>query len=361
MTIQPWVRRAVIAAAGFMPSLVAAQDASLADTLGKPGKFFRTEVPTALTLTMNVGAVRRDKGADAPWRWGSLSYAAPDGSQKELPIQVKTRGIWRLKNCQFPPLRLNFSKGSKKDTPFEGLDKPKLVNFCKDTDAHDRFILQEYQLYRVYRLISPYGHFARLVKVTYLDSAKRNQHAIRYGIMLEEPEGIAERTHGKIVKQKGAGPGDIDGYQHALVGLFEYMIGNTDWSISGLHNIELLMLPNGDLITIPFDFDYAGVVNTYYAVPDPMLAITTVRERLYRGYCSTEKDMARAVAQFKAMRPAITALYRDSIGTLLPSGTINETLRYFDDFFETINDSRRFRRQIVESCIGPKIPEESPR
>ena len=39
-------------------------------------------------------------------------------------------------------------------------------------------------------------------------------------------------------------------------------------------------------------------------------------------------------------------------GKLIDEGTVRETLRYFDEFYETINDSRSARRSIIEPCIA---------
>ena len=47
-----------------------------------------------------------------------------------------------------------------------------------------------------------------------------------------------------------------------LAFLFEYFIGNTDFSFNGLHNGELVLRPNGAPLTpIGYDFDFSGAVN----------------------------------------------------------------------------------------------------
>src|SRR3954464_12233666 len=73
-------------------------------------KFFRSQTPIVATLTTNVGRLRGDKNAaTSPWRPATLSYTGPDTAHGTVPVRLKTRGIWRLKNCQFPPVRLNFT------------------------------------------------------------------------------------------------------------------------------------------------------------------------------------------------------------------------------------------------------------
>ncbi len=268
-----------------------------------------------------------------------------------MPVQARTRGIWRLKMCDFPPLRLNFSGEKTKGTIFHNLDKPKLVSYCQDNDSYDQYMLQEFQLYRIYQLLTPVSHKARLLHLTYADSANGKVRARRYGFLIEEPKAIAARLGGKILESKGALPGDLDPDQDALFGVFQYMIGNTDFSVAALHNVELLFREDGTVLPIAYDFDFAGAVNARYAAPDEKLNIPNVRFRLFRGYCTSEESFNRVFALFKEKRPEIYALYNDSIGKLMDPGKAKETLRYFDEFYETINNPRSAKRSIIQSCI----------
>jgi hypothetical protein len=90
--------------------------------------FFETQDPIDVTLTANIGKLRGDKRTDPPWRPATMSYKGTDGSALTVPIQARTRGIWRLRMCDFPPLRLNFSGEKSKGSIFHKLDKPKLVS-----------------------------------------------------------------------------------------------------------------------------------------------------------------------------------------------------------------------------------------
>lgn len=314
--------------------------------------FFESDDPIEVTLTANLGKLRGDKSADAPWRPATMSYRGADGSALTVPLRARTRGIWRLKMCDFPPLRLNFAGATSKGSIFDKLDKPKLVSYCQNADDHEQYVLQEFQLYRIYNLLTPMSHKARLLRLTYADSASGKVRAKRYGFLLEEPGAIAARLGGKVMEQKGALPGDLDPFQDALVGVFQYMIGNTDFSINGLHNVELLFKEDGTVLPIAYDFDFAGAVNARYAIPDERLNIPNVRKRLFRGYCSDATSYAKVFALFKEKKPEIYALYGDEIGKLMDRGTVKETLRYFDEFYETINDARSAKRSIVGACIA---------
>jgi len=314
-------------------------------------KIFTDETPVAFTLTANYDRLRHDRKEDAPWRWASLTVADSAEGNIELPLKVRTRGIWRLNQCDLPPLRLDFVKSTVKQTEFAKLDKPKLVMHCRDNDEYEQYILQEFQLYRIYNLLTQYSNRVRLARVTYADSGSGKVIARRWAFLEEEPAAVAYRVGGVLVKQKGAGPSDLEPNADALFALFQYFIGNTDWSVNGLHNVELIETALG-YVPVAYDFDFSGAVNARYAVTDPSLPIRRVRDRLYRGYCVPEESYAPAFEQFNAKKDSIYALYRDSLGQLLKGDRVKETLEYFDDFYKTINDPRMAKHEIKDRCLS---------
>ena len=313
--------------------------------------FFDSETPLVATLTTNIRQIRNDRKDEAPWRAASWSFTGADGQPVVLPIRVRTRGIWRLNNCEFPPLRLNFAKKDAQGTAFEGLDKPKLVNYCRNNDRFEQYVLQELQLYRVYQLLTPASHRARLMRMTYVDSASGKTHATRMGIMLEEPDAMAERLGGQMLEQQGADKEDLDPQQNLLFGVFQYFAANSDWSTLMLHNVELVVRrDDGVLLPVAFDFDFSGVVNAPYATPDPKIPIRHVRQRIYRGMCAPPEQLSQVFALFNQKKDAIYALYRDDIGKLLLPEFVRETLQYYDEFYATINDPKKVKREFVEAC-----------
>jgi hypothetical protein len=322
------------------------------DSTGKIAKFFTSEEPITVTLTTNIKRIRSDKGENSPWRPGSLTLNDTAGKPVTIPIRLKTHGIWRLKNCDFPPIRLNFNKDSSKHTVFHGLDQPKLTNYCRDNNDYEQYVLQELQLYRIYRLLTPMSHAVRLLHVTYVDSATGKPLTTRYAFIGEEGGPMASRLNGRILKSKGATPDDLEPQADVVLGLFQYLIGNTDFALGALHNAEIVGQENGNFIPIAYDFDFSGAVNARYATPDPRLGTRTVRERIYRGYCVPNEEYPKAVALFNAKKDSIYALYSDQIGKLLQPNIVKETLEYYDEFYKTINDQRALKRNVIEACLG---------
>lgn len=64
--------------------------------------FYDDTAPVPVTLGLNIKRIRGDKGDEMPWRGAELNWTGPDGKILALPIKARTRGIWRLKNCEFP-------------------------------------------------------------------------------------------------------------------------------------------------------------------------------------------------------------------------------------------------------------------
>lgn len=318
-----------------------------------PGSaFFRDTTLFEVAFTTNLRALKRDKGDKAPWHAATLSYAdssAPNG-MRVVAARARTRGIWRLKNCDFPPVRLNFANKVAKGTAFEDLDEPKLVSYCRGSDTYEQFVLQEFQLYRIYRLLTPVSHQVRLLRMAYTDSATGKVGATKYAFLVEDPAQVAKAAGGKILNQQGAGPEDLEPQAATLAYVFQYFIGNVDFSFGGLHNAELIARPDGTNLPIAYDFDFSGAINAPYATPDPSLPIKRVRQRLYRGFCLQNALVPGAVAAFVAKKEQIYGLYRDQLGALMAPKEVKETLEYFDEFYKATATPKDIERNLLSDC-----------
>jgi hypothetical protein len=143
---------------------------------------------------------------------------------------------------------------------------------------------------------------------------------------------------------------DLDTASAVLAGLFQYFVANTDFSVAGLHNFELVTRENGQIIPVPYDFDFAGAVNAQYATVDPSLSVKQVRDRLFRGFCAPQEEYEKAFEHFNKKREAIYNLYNDDIGKLLNRRVASETLKFYDEFYRTIGDRRLAKRHILDAC-----------
>lgn len=305
-----------------------------------------------LTLRAPFRELGKDRAADTEWREARVEYMGPAGAAS-VPVRVRTRGVWRKANCEMPPLLFNFAKDSVKGTLFARIDRLRLSMHCRDNDSWEQYVLQEFQLYRVQRLLTPYSFDVRLARVAYVDSERGDTVAHRWAFLQEQDEPFADRVGVMLVEQKGAGPSDLDPYESAFFGTFQYFVANSDFSIRELHNV-VLTYKQPMHIPVARDFDWSGAVNARYARPNPVLKIRTVRQRIMRGYCAPPAEYEKVFALFREKKDAIYALYSeaDAVGRLMTPDVRRNTVRYFDDFYKVINDPSSARKEIIEGCLG---------
>lgn len=312
---------------------------------------FQAQKPIEMTLYGPFSQLRRDRQAETQYRPGYIVYKGDSGDVR-VPVRLRTRGIWRKKNCDIPPLLVNFTKDSSKTTLFAKNDRLRLTMHCKDNDDYEQYVLQEYNLYRVHRQLTKYSYDVRLARVTYVDSAKKDTVTTRWAFFQEQDDAFTDRVGVQLVTTQGAGPADLNPYESALFGTIQYFVGNSDFSIRALHNV-VLVFKDDEHIPVARDFDWSGAVNARYAVPNPILKIRTVTQRVMRGYCSDTAEYEKAFALFKEKKDAIYALYKDELmGPLMKPNVVANTLKYFDEFYDILNDPRRAKRHIVDECLA---------
>ena len=139
--------------------------------------------------------------------------------------------------------------------------------------------------------------------------------------------------------------------QMTLVAVFEYFVGNTDWSVPANHNIKLIQSKTDSLskpFAVAYDFDYAGLVNTEYAVPDAMLNTETVEERVYRGFPRTMEELNETFALFNQQKDNIYALINNF--QLLTPKSKKDMTYYLDSFYSLIRNGGDVKRVFIDNA-----------
>lgn len=315
---------------------------------GQTTPLFDSDEVLPLVLRGELRNAFRDRRDNSAYYKASISYLeGPDSLM--IPLKIRTRGHFRKQssNCDYPPLWLKFSKADQLEgTLFQNQEKLKLVTPCQD-DAH---VIHEYLVYRLYNLLTPKSFSARLVKVTYLDTVRNKTSDVNYGILLEDEKEMAKRNASKPIKTKKLPKLGIPQEDYLKMAVFQYMIGNTDWSVEYLQNIKLITEDAKSLpVAVPYDFDHAGIVRAPYAHPAPQLRMQSTLERRYRGYCLQDMQKFESIFEiFQSLKADIYGLYADN--PLLNEKYKKETLSFLDDFFETINDPERARKAFTYPC-----------
>ncbi len=320
----------------------------LGTTLGQSSSLFDTDEVIELNLRSDLKTLFKDRGDDSQYHSATLQYKA-DLNKINIPLKIKTRGHFRKisSNCKYPPILLNFKKSSiPENSVFKGQDKVKLVTPCRG----EKYVVYEYLVYKLYNLITPRSFKARLVKVIFQDTVKNKSSMPYYGILLEEEEQMAKRNQSRSLEKIGLRPEVTQKEDFLKMAVFEYMIGNTDWSVQYQQNIKLIMTDSTSLpIAIPYDFDHAGIVRAPYANPAPELQLSSTLHRRYRGYCIPEINQFTAVFEtFNRLKDDFYALYDGN--ALLSSSYQSQTLKFLDRFYETINDPKKVRYAFSYPC-----------
>ncbi len=133
-----------------------------------------------------------------------------------------------------------------------------------------------------------------------------------------------------------------------LVALFQYMIGNTDWSIVRERTLVLLRDSAGSQFPLPFDFDMSGLVDAEYAGPAPTLPIDDVRERYYLGFCHPDTDWDSLFDTYLGAQETILSMV-DEVPAL-DKQSIKSVNRFLDMFFNTLNSNKSREKKIVSQC-----------
>ncbi|MEN8121994.1 MAG: hypothetical protein ABFS35_16715 [Bacteroidota bacterium] len=264
-------------------------------------------------------------------------------------IKLKTRGIFRRKkdNCAIPPLWVKFKTNEMVGSVFSGYKKIKLVTPCHNIGAYEQNILKEYLTYKIYNLLTDYSFRVRLVKMSIIDLDNDQKPINRYVFFIEPVDDLCNRVNGNNLEVKNIHPNFIDKKLVALMSVFQYLVGNTDWSIKALHNIKLISRDSLQKpVAIPYDFDYAGLVNAPYAVPASHLGIQSVRQRIYNGYYKPMDELQKTLDLFRSKKIEIYKLVYSIKG--MQKKYIDETIKYFDQFYKTLDHPKRIQHELID-------------
>jgi hypothetical protein len=315
-------------------------------------RLFRRPEPLEITIRTRLQKLVNDRDStERELHPGELEYRDSIGTVVKVPITLRTRGHFRrqLANCSFPPLRVELTRAAAANTIFEGNRKLKLASSCRPSNPdYEQYILQEAALYRMYAVLTPWSYRVRLARVTYHDTDGKARSVTSWAFFVEDDGDLAQRRGVAKFDTKGALFEDVEPENFGLTQLFEYMAGNTDWSLSALHNITLLKDSTGLVHAVPYDFDWSGAVNARYAFPDKALPIRTVVQRLWRGDCRAAPELAPSFAHFTARRAALDSAY-STIEGMTPA--VRERMRrYFADFWSVIENPRSAAIEFKRTC-----------
>lgn len=309
----------------------------------------RFATPMAVELHLPLTQLRKIKADDEETELAGTLQTA-DGVS--LTVRIRPRGKSRRKECDFPPLWLDFKKKQLDGTIWAGQNKLKLVTHCSKKFAKREYLATEMFVYRLLNLFTDNSFRVRALEITYVDTDRERQEKYS-GFVIEHKKALATRLRGDLMETSSLKLSQLDAEYASFVSLFAYFIGNTDFSLRQgpggdcCHNAVPLKV--GDLVfTIPYDFDAAGLVDPPYAAPAPNLSIRRVTQRLYRGYCEHNDLLDTAIENFSSRRVDVQTLI-DGFNDI-PGFRPKSVTAYLDKFYTVIENPTQVRSKILKKC-----------
>jgi hypothetical protein len=319
------------------------------DTLSNDFGLFTNDEVLNLTLRFDITQYKKKKSKDEYLK-AILTYHINDKDSVNKEIRIKSRGEMRNAYCDFPPVRLNFKKSDFRKDDLKAIEKMKMVTHCES--GNEENVLKEYLIYKLYNVLTEVSFRVRLVNVEYIDTYKNRKPVNTYAFWIEPVELLAKRVNAVEVQtltltQKNILPSWMD-----RVSIFNYMIGNTDWSVPNQHNCKVFADPKSPKpelgILIPYDFDYSGLVDAAYAIPYEPLGLKSVRERCYVGICRTEEEFNNALKEFLDKKEEFYKVINEF--SLLSEKDKAKMIGYLDSFYEQFDNRNSIIINMMSRC-----------
>lgn len=312
-------------------------------------RHFQQDSILKITIETNLGQLIKKKFKEN-YQEAQLRYLNSSGTRQIQNLKVRARGNSRKSTCFYPPLKLKFAKVDLQEMGFQSnFNKIKLVCQCRRGEHYEQYLIKEYLAYRLFNEVSPMSFRVQLLEINFVDTAGKMKPFKSYGFLIEPAEEVAARFDGTPYKASVINPKYTLPEQTNLMYLFQYMIGNTDWAVATNHNIFSFRSYRYALpVCVPYDFDYSGIVNTIYAVPNDKLPIKNVTERLFRGICRAEGTYASVAQSFITRKGAFYEIIKNC--SYLTYRSKSWMMDYIDDFFRIVESPRSLENSVVGYC-----------
>jgi hypothetical protein len=313
---------------------------------------FDSETVLDITITGEVKKLLNDRNTESNYHAVTLTYKEPDGRENSINLKAKCRGHFRKsrENCDQPPILLNFpSNDTVKQSIFRKMDKVKLVTTCTNGD----YVLREYLVYQLYELLTEKCFKTRLVNVQFDgEGVRKGDKKPFLGFILEDEEEMAKRCNSRIVDSPMYQPLQTRIEDYLTMTVFQYMVGNVDWSVPYRHNIKTILPKESGLPSVvAYDFDHSGIVDAPYARPPEELGMYSLQQRRYRGICISDMSAyADVLKRFNELKPAFYKIYEET--KLVDDSYKKKTLKFLDDFYNTINNEKKLAADFQYPCQG---------
>jgi hypothetical protein len=320
------------------------------DTISRDFGMFTHDEVLNFSLRFDMTHYTRKKPKDE-YLDAILTYHINETDSVNKQIRLKSRGEMRNGYCNFPPIRLNFKKTEFPNAPdLDKIEKLKMVTHCQS--GNENYLFKEFLIYKLFNVLTDTSFRVRLVRIEYINTHKKSKPVNSYAFFIEPVEMLAERINAIEVNSMNLSQKNIIPYMMDRMAIFNYMIGNTDWSVPNQHNCKVLSslsFNNSSLgMVVPYDFDYSGLVDADYAIPYEPLGLESVRERRYVGICRTEEVLTNAIKEFLGKKAEFYKVINEF--PLLDQKEKNKMISYLDSFYADFDKRNTLVNNILREC-----------
>ena len=300
-----------------------------------------------ITLKTDINALKNKRRSKEAQK-AVLRFENALGQVETWDIKLNLRGRFRRMNCEMPPLKLDFKKSDLEQVGLANFDDIKLVTHCvANKNEAKTLLLKEYLAYQLYNELSPNSYRVQLIKITYEDvvtGAKDRQ----WGFLIEDTAQLRARMGAEKASQFDHQLTDFDVETVKNVAIFQYLIGNTDWQLLVGHNLK--MVKKGDkIIPIPYDFDFSGLVNASYAVPNADYNLISNQERIMPELPDVFMDWHDTVYFYHGQREKLLKLVKDF--KVLKKESRNEVITYLSEYLDNVADIKVYSSKKPEEVV----------
>ena len=310
---------------------------------------FQDQKVLNLKLRTSIKDIKK-KTNDSTYLPAQLYVKNDNGNWDSISIEIRARGIFRRAHCYFAPIRIKISKENGKGTALEGNKSLKLVMPCQNNDGKNALVMKEFICYKIFETLTPYYFNTRLVSLDFTEQEGKKAKNYQLTAFLIEDDGlVAKRHNAKVMEKLNLHPLGLHDSTALRHDMFQFLVANTDWSTTFLHNAKVIFQAPKKYIPLAYDFDMSGFVNPPYAEVNADLGISNVQERLYRGFCRNEAVVQAVRKEFLDREATIMGVVGQYEKDFSPR-EFTDMKKYIKEFYDIFKDDKQFKNYILDAC-----------
>jgi hypothetical protein len=310
----------------------------------KSDELYKDQTPLEIKLGYSNKDLNRNTD-DSTFITTSMSYFHND-KWLDIEVNLRARGNFRRNKCYFPPVKMKIKKAQYSGTLFDGNKTMKLVMPCLIENENNDNVLQEFIAYKIYEKISPFHFKTKRVNIEFTEPRGKKIKTFQLkGFLIEDDKRVAKRHEGKVM-ERFIHPMAMQHLTSVQNAFFQYLLGNTDFSVAYQHNGKLLYVDN-EIIPLPYDFDMTGWVNPSYATVNTTLGINSVKDRKYRGFKREKQYFDEVREQFIDKKDSIMYMVGSYESEFSDPKEFQTMIEFMGSFYDILEDNSKFEKSIV--------------